>query len=169
MKVALKTPLVQVEGTWEPSEAERSAAWELYVELVTRVAVVPLPNDRGLDREALNSMHALFGIHREILRRYGPAIAEPKRGGQYNLGYLAVLALNAVLRPFLSYWHPLLSDAEASNDPGLGPFARDRAWPLHDEFRTELARVRGQLRTYAQWLSHACDVPDLLSAVPGSP
>jgi hypothetical protein len=29
-------------GTWEPDQAERDAAWELYVELVTRIAVAQL-------------------------------------------------------------------------------------------------------------------------------
>jgi hypothetical protein len=32
----------KLSGVWEPDQAERNAAWELYVELVTRIAVVPL-------------------------------------------------------------------------------------------------------------------------------
>lgn len=43
----------EISGTWEPDEAERRAAWELCVELITRVAVVKLGTAEGLLREAL--------------------------------------------------------------------------------------------------------------------
>lgn len=39
--VKLNLRVVEISGTWEPNDAERRAAWELYVELVTRVSVVP--------------------------------------------------------------------------------------------------------------------------------
>jgi hypothetical protein len=51
---------------------------------VTRIAVVSLGPDEGLLREALASLHSLFAITRDILRRYGPNIAEPKPDGQYS-------------------------------------------------------------------------------------
>ena len=34
-------------GHWEPDQAERDAAWELYVELVTRIAVSQLGSGGG--------------------------------------------------------------------------------------------------------------------------
>jgi hypothetical protein len=39
--------LFSIAGTWKPNDAERQAACELYVELITRVAVVLLPAHRG--------------------------------------------------------------------------------------------------------------------------
>ena len=52
VQVKLTIPFLgEVSGTWEPDEAERRAAWELYVELATRVAVVPLGPGEGLLRE----------------------------------------------------------------------------------------------------------------------
>jgi hypothetical protein len=45
----------------------------------------------GLLREPLSSLYSLFGIVREVLRRYGTEVAEPKRDGNYNPGYLAVM------------------------------------------------------------------------------
>src|SRR3954454_6461879 len=91
-KVSLNLPfgLGGVEQTWEPNDAERRAAWELYVELATRVATVSLPADAGLQREALTSLYALFGVTREILRRYGPEVAQPKDTGSASFGTLAV-------------------------------------------------------------------------------
>jgi hypothetical protein len=42
---------------WKPNDAERDAAWERYVELATRIAVVPLRGGEGLIREALTSLY----------------------------------------------------------------------------------------------------------------
>jgi hypothetical protein len=80
----------KVSGVWEPESAERDAAWELYVELVTRVAVVPLGPGEGVLREALGSLYSLFGSTRDILRRGGPAVARPAPEGRLRFGYLAV-------------------------------------------------------------------------------
>jgi hypothetical protein len=69
VQVKLTIPFIgEISGTWEPDEVERRAAWELYVELVTRVAVVQLGPAEGLLREALSSLREVFGITREILR-----------------------------------------------------------------------------------------------------
>jgi hypothetical protein len=166
IKLALKAPFIEVSGTWEPTDLERRAAWELYVQLVTRIAVAPLPRGEGLDREALASLHQLFGIHREVLSRYGPDLAKPKPRGQYSLGILAVTALNYIIRPFLARWHPELTDYEAQRPPDRGAADHERQWAQHEQFRQELDRVRGNLQTYAEWLSHACGVPDLISVAP---
>ena len=38
--VSLKLPFLgDINGTWEPDEAEQRVAWEMYVELVTRVSL----------------------------------------------------------------------------------------------------------------------------------
>ena len=72
VEVGLDLKFFKITGTWEPNDAERLAAWELYVELITRVAVVPLPAGEGLLREALTSLYTLFGATRDILRRARP-------------------------------------------------------------------------------------------------
>jgi hypothetical protein len=135
VEVSIDLKLFSITGTWEPNDTERRAAWELYVELVTRVATVPL--EYGLLREALTSLYSLFSSARDILRRYGPEIAEPKRGGEPNLAFLVVSMLNLTVRPTLSRWHPELEGWEASR---LG----DRSIP------------------YAGLLAEACGVPNLL-------
>ena len=67
--VRLKLPFLgEISGTWEPGLAERDAAWELYIELITRVSVVDLGPDEGLVREALSSLYTLFGTTREDRR-----------------------------------------------------------------------------------------------------
>jgi hypothetical protein len=72
VKVNLTLPLIgSVEGTWEPNETEKDAAWELYVELITRISVVELKPDEGLLREAMASLYSLFATTRGILKKYG--------------------------------------------------------------------------------------------------
>jgi hypothetical protein len=90
VKVALNIPyLGGIEGTWEPDETEQRAAWDMYVELVTRISVVELRPGEGLLHEALSSLYSLFETTRKILREYGPSIARPKGGNELSFGYLA--------------------------------------------------------------------------------
>ena len=112
VKVSLKLPYIAgIEGTWEPDEREQNASWEMYVELVTRISVAELKSDEGLLREALSSLYTLFNTTRDILRKYGPSVAQPKGKDNLSFGYLAVTVLNVVLRPVLAKWHPLLLKA----------------------------------------------------------
>ena len=95
VEVKLNLKIFEISGTWEPNDAERRAVWELYTELITRIAVVLLGPPEGLLREALDSLYSLFTSTRDILLRYGPEIAEPKPDGQYNFGYLSVAYLTS--------------------------------------------------------------------------
>jgi hypothetical protein len=165
VEVKLNLKIFEISGTWEPNEAERRAAWELYTELITRIAVVPLGVDEGLIREALDSLYSLFGSTREILRRYGPEIAEPKPDGQYNFGYLSVALLNVVMRPFLARWHPALEDWEAAHPVAKSRQDRESAWPEADTLRRELESMRVTIEQYCALLAKACGVPDLSAAI----
>ncbi|WP_339130321.1 hypothetical protein WJM95_15470 [Streptomyces sp. f51] len=166
VEVRLKLPMLEIAGSWEPNDAERRAAWELYVELITRVSVVPLGEDEGLLREALTSLYSLFGTTREILRRYGPQIAEPKRNGEYNFGYLAVAMLNYAVRPLLAAWHPALEDWESRRPADRSRRDHEHSWPQSAQLRTALNDTRRILAAYADLLATACGVPNLLGAYP---
>jgi hypothetical protein len=167
VEVKLDLKFLSIGGTWEPNDAERRAAWELYVELITRISVVPLRG--GIAREALSSLYALFEQSREILRRYGPEIAEPKPDGEYNLGFLTVALLNLALRPVLAYWHPELQVWEAGRDSGASAKAHEDAWPRITELRGALDELRGVLSVYASVLATACGIPDLTPAIMSTP
>ena len=78
----LNVSVLAIKGTWKPSDDKRNAAWELYVELATRIAVVPL--NPGLLREAPASLYSQFATTRGILRKYGPAVARPRPEGEYK-------------------------------------------------------------------------------------
>ncbi|MEU1616186.1 hypothetical protein ABZ479_02655 [Streptomyces sp. NPDC005722] len=166
VEVKLNLRVLEITGTWEPNDTERRAAWELYVELVTRVSVVPLREDEGLLREALSSLYSLFNTTREVLRKYGPDVAEPKKNGQYNFGYLAVAMLNYGLRPLLASWHPALGDWENRRPGEVSRRDHEQAWQKAGELRAALRDTRTTLTAYADLLATACGVPNLLEAVP---
>ena len=118
VSINLNLPWVgSISGTWEPDESEVKAAWELYVEMVTRTPLGSVSLDEGSAREALTSIYSLFETTRGILKEYGPGIAIPKRGRELSLGYLAVSMLNHVLRPLLTAWHPRLARL-GTREPG---------------------------------------------------
>jgi hypothetical protein len=165
VEVKLDLKVASIVGKWEPNDAERHAAWELYVELITRVALVPLRH--GLLREALTSLHSLFGSSRDVLRRYGPTVAEPKRNSEYNLGFLIVFMLNYAIRPVLEYWHPELEAWEEQRPTRSPRLDHERAWSRSTELRIALEAVRGHLSAYAGLLATACGVPDLSTTIPG--
>jgi hypothetical protein len=59
---------------WKIDTTQKKAAWSLYVELVTRIAVQPLEVDQGLVQEAMNSLYSLFGTTREVLKAAGSGV-----------------------------------------------------------------------------------------------
>lgn len=161
--INLRLPYIGgIEGTWEPDDGERKAAWEMYVELVTRISVVELRPDEGLLREALNSLYTLFDTTRGILRQYGHSVAQPKGKGKLSFGYLAVAILNTLLRPVLAKWHPLLLDYEHDKEKSISPLEHERNWDKHDELRQILNEVRVSVIEYANILAQVAEVPSLI-------
>ncbi|WP_373525738.1 hypothetical protein [Nostoc sp.] len=135
--------------SWKVDITERKAAWSLYVELVTRIAVQSLEVDQGLVREALNSLYSLFGITREVLKVAGPNVG----GSRNSVGGIAIAVLNNGLRPFLAKWHPLLQAWEAKRPLGLSPKEHEQNWSEEPKLRSELEALRNGLEKYAKALA----------------
>jgi|SoiMethySBSTD1v2_1073268.scaffolds.fasta_scaffold1151151_1 hypothetical protein len=116
----LKVDQATLDSAWEPGGKDPEAAWEMHVELTTRIATVPLHDGEGAEKAALDSVAALFGITREILRRYGPTCRQFSK--------IAVPVLNQVVRPFTAKWHVLpLDDRRAEFRHDLEAMQRDLA------------------------------------------
>lgn len=139
----LKINLGFLEGEFAPRDPDRAAAWELNVELLTRITTQHLPPEDGDEKTALESVYALFPLTREILRRHGPGCGE--------FAKLAIPVLNQVLRPFTARWHRRAL---------AGAFA-DAAQCR--EFRVELAALQTRLRNYTRALADMAQVEDLTS------
>ena len=142
------------EMEWEPDPSQRRAAWELYVELATRISVQPLDLDKGSIREAMNSLYSLFGSTRGILRSAGPEVG----AGPSTVGGIAITVLNAGLRPFLSKWHPALYAHEVLRPPSIAPAEWERMWKDEARLRGELEELRKRLDTYSKCLARMAGV-----------
>ncbi|MDZ8068543.1 MAG: hypothetical protein RMY64_23415 [Nostoc sp. DedQUE08] len=148
-KVSFSLPFGIGSVEWEADPTERRAAWSLYVELVTRIAVQPLEADNGLLREALSSLYNLFPVTRQVLKEGGPDV-----GATYDsVGGIAIAVLNNGLRPFLSKWHPLLQTWEAQRPPHQSPKEHECNWSEEPKLRDELESLRKDLEQYANALA----------------
>ncbi len=157
----ISIPFLGLEGEWEVDDLQRKAAWEIYVELVTRVTVVELKPDEGILREALNSFYSLFNTTREILKRYGPTIAVAAKPEEMTLGHVAVGVLNKVLRPLLAKWHPILENYEKQRLENISVSDHERQWEQAATLRAEIESVRQKLTTYADVLAKVSEVSKL--------
>jgi len=135
----IKTPFLDME--FKPQEADKAAAWDLYVELLTRITTQPLPKEYGDEQRALNSVFALFGLTRDVLKKHGRDSEEFSK--------IAIVVLNQVIRPFTAKWHKYSLDG-AFNDA-----------KLCDEFRDELKNLQRLLVLYTRMLSDMAGVEDL--------
>ena len=142
----LKINLGFLEGEFKPSDPDRAAAWELYVELLTRVTTQSLAPEDGDEKSALDSVYAVFPLTREILRRQG--------SGSGEFAKLAIPVLNQIIRPFTAKWHRN-SLAGAFNDASQC-----------QAFRSELGMLQIDLRNYTRALAAMAEVEDLTALEP---
>lgn len=139
--LSLRINLRFLEMEWEPREPDRDAAWQLYVELLTRITVAPLPTGVGDESAALTSVYKLFGMTRATIKYQGRDCQE--------FAKIAILVLNQIIRPFTTKWHRLAQD---------GAFE----CPLQCEsFRAELEGLRHQLVRYEGMLAEMAGVENL--------
>lgn len=156
-EIGLPWGLGSVGGKWVPDEAEERAAWEILVELTTRVCLVEVKRGEGSVREALTSLRELFPLVRTALKSHGPILARPMReAGEVSFGYLAVAVLNGAIRPFLSRWHSRLSAREEARPEGTAAIDWESSWQDLDLMLSELKDVQASLATFAGIMSKAC-------------
>lgn len=135
----IKAPFLDME--WNPKDADKNAAWELYTELLTRITTQELPVEHGDEQTALDSVFKVFGLTREIIKHHGRDCLEFTK--------IAVVVLNQVIRPFTAKWHRLSVSNAFEDKKRCG------------EFRTELSKLQATLRIYTKMLSDMAGVEDL--------
>lgn len=128
-----------------PQEEDKAAAWALYVELLTRITTQPLNDDEGDEVAALESVHSLFAITREILKQYGRKCRE--------FTGIAIVVLNEKIRPFAAKWHKLDKNGFLATSDGM------------TQFRDELKDFQLILKYYASTLSKIAGVEDLTGLI----
>ena len=138
---SLRINAVFLEMEWNPSEPDKKAAWDLYIELLTRITTQKLESDHGDEDTALASIFLLFSTTRSIIKDNGKDCIEFTK--------LAVVILNQKIRPFTAKWHRI-SVSGGFQDP-------DKC----SEFREELSELQQVLSIYTQMLAQMAGVEDL--------
>ena len=138
---SLKISAPYLEMEWKPQDEDKAAAWELYIELLTRIATQPLDPTHGDEKTALDSVYSLFAITRKVLKNNTRKCTEFTK--------IAIVVLNQVIRPFTAKWHRLYLQ---------GAFADSARC---EEFRTELEVLQITLRKYTKMLADMAGVEDL--------
>ena len=139
LKLSINVGFLQAEITF--NDADKKAAWELYIEMLTRIITQPLPENHGDEKTALDSVYSLFGTTRDILKKYG--------GEAVHFSKVAIPVLNQTVRPFTAKWHKEFITHEF----------KDRG--ACKEFRTELEDLRKELVKYQRLLAIIAGVEDL--------
>jgi hypothetical protein len=156
----LKTKAIQfsipgwISVSMEPNEAEQRAAWILYVELSTRIAVQPFNAETGRLRRALDSLYLLFEITRGVLRDGGPALAS----GPASFGPVAIRFLTEVLAPFTTKWHEPLLSYELSRPKEQDELGHEREWDRFDEITNDLRLIQVNIQGYVRALGQVAGV-----------
>ncbi|MFW1341068.1 hypothetical protein ACEV9T_22825 [Vibrio parahaemolyticus] len=137
----IKTPFLEMQ--WEPQDEDKAAAWELYIELLTRVTTQDILSHDGDEQAALNSIYSLFEITRNVIKNNGRNCVEFTK--------IAIVFMNQIIRPFTSKWHKVSVDKGFENESKC------------IEFRSELAVLQSELRVYTSMLAEMAGVEDLTS------
>ena len=140
---SLKITAPFLEMEWKPQDEDKAAAWELYIELLTRIATQPLDAEHGDEKTALDSVFSLFAITRQVLKNNTRNCTEFTK--------IAIVFLNQVVRPFTAKWHRLSL---------LGAFGEPEKCK---QFRGELEELQETLRKYTKMLASMAGVEDLTS------
>lgn len=137
----IKTPFLDM--TWEPKDADKNAAWEMYIELLTRITTQPLDDTHGDEETALKSIYSIFPISREVIKSNSRHCVEFTK--------IAIIVLNQIIRPFTAKWHRISVKGGFSNPHSC------------QEFRQELAELQSILNIYTKMLGDMADIEDDLS------
>jgi hypothetical protein len=140
----IKVPFLETELAFR-TENQR-AAWELYIEMLTRFVTQNLPDEHGSEMTALDSMYNLFPITHEILKKYGQ--------NSVNFAKIAVPILNQKVRPFTAKWHPIMVEGNLT--------AKQK-----EDFRKEIKDVQLILAKYMRLLADMAGVEDLSDLADG--
>lgn len=138
---SLKLNLNYIEAEFTTNDNDKDAAWEMYVELVTRILTQNLNETDGDEETALTSVYSLFGITRDILKQKG------RKCDAFSK--IAVIILNQIVRPFTAKWHKRKLEGALENKEGC------------IEFRNELKELQKELRKYAALLADIAEVEDI--------
>lgn len=137
----IKINLKFAELEFTPNPEDEIAAWEMYVELITRITTQELDEKSGDEKTALDSIYKLFEITRNILKEHGRKCD--------SFSKIAIIILNQIIRPFTAKWHKLSLTGAFHNSHTCA------------EFWADLSDLQKKLRKYSGMLASIAKVEDL--------
>lgn len=140
---SLRINMLFLNMEWKPQDADKKAAWDLYVELLTRITTQSLDDAHGDEKTALKSIYSIFPLTREVIKSNGRGCIEFTK--------IAIVILNQKIRPFTAKWHRLSEQR--------GAFDNTKQCK---EFREELSTLQSVLKVYTKMLADMADVEDLV-------
>lgn len=138
---SIKIKTAYLEAEFQFSEADKDAAWYLYIELLTRITTQPLPEEHGDEKTALDSIYSIFHLTRDTIKAHGRKCV--------SFTKIAIVVLNQIVRPFTAKWH---------KESIEGAFEDKEKCK---EFRQELSQLQEELREYTKMLADMAGVEDL--------
>lgn len=127
---------------FEPEIEVQEAAWEMYVELFTRITTQSLLPGAGDNQRALKSVHKIFGITRKILKEKG------RKGFEFTK--LSIYMLNKIIRPFTAKWHPISLNEDINSKKN------------NSDFRGDLLSLQTNLRKFGGMLLQIANIDESL-------
>jgi hypothetical protein len=159
----------------ELSEEDRQCAWELYCEMVSRVAVVGKQDERGelvftgeVYSQSLDSLHAFVHEARALMRRY-PVGRVPVGGADNHIGFFIAALLELVVRPFQEKWQAVYRHWWESADRdgrAPSPFALQKGFPELQSMLADWRDLRRFCRAAARELTITFRLPDVMALEP---
>ena len=138
-KLKLNAEFLEIELSF--NDTDKKAAWQLYVELLTRITTQPLTEFSGDEKSALTSIYSIFPATRDILKNQGSSCVQFTK--------IAIVILNQVIRPFSAKWHKKSLEGAFEHQSECS------------EFRNELLELQNQLINYTGMLSDIAGVENL--------
>ena len=138
----LKINVKFLEAEFNPTDDDMTAAWDMYVELITRITTQPLADGCGDEKTALESVYSIFAATRSVLKEKGR--------NANNFSRIAIIVLNQVIRPFTTKWHGEMLKGNLTEEKKA-------------EFRNELEELQLKLKGYSGLLAEMAKVEDLTS------
>lgn len=158
----------------EFDDADRQSAWELYLEMMTRVAVRGKVDAEGYDdftgellAESLQSTYTFVQNARAIARSFPVGALGQKP--RHHLGFFIAQMLEVVFRPFLEKWQAEYRHWWACEYPEgcqRRPTVVQLDYPHLDELLLDWVSVRRFVRDAAKELATEYELVDLSVAMP---
>lgn len=143
----------------QPNLEDIQIAHQIWTELVTRKAAIPIDPDHDVIVEVYDSWYALFTKIRDLIGNI-PADLIKEEQSTKELIHIATATLNDGLRPHLTRWQARFRswyDANAEKLKEVSPQELQRQFPKYSELISDMLKINQQMISYSKELKRLID------------